>query len=181
METDVAIVGAGPIGTLAAIQARRNETEVIVLEQRAKIGFPDHCAGLISKTGLKKIGLDSLPKSIIQSEKIIGAKFYSPDGTNFKVTRNKTQALVVDRTLFDQYLANKAESCVVTIFRNSKVIDLQYKNDIKKTTLKIKDKLHPSSPLKSLTAPITIISEGRTGRLAKSIGFNSPKKKHRLS
>jgi len=181
LETDVAIVGAGPIGTLAAIQARRNKVEVVVLEQRAKIGVPDHCAGLISKTGLKKIGLDSLPKSIVQSEKIIGANLYSPNGTNLTVTRNSTQALVVDRTLFDQYLATKAEKSGVTILRNSKVINLQYNNDIKKVTLKIKDKLQPSSTLKSLTAPITILSEGRTGRLAKSIGFHPPKKKYRLS
>lgn len=181
LDTDVAIVGAGPIGTLAAIQACRNKAKVVVLEQRKRIGVPDHCAGLISKTGLIKIGLDSLPKSIIQNEKIIGAKFYSPDGTSFKVKQNKTQALVVDRTLFDQYLAAKAESSGATILRNSKVTNLHYNREVKKITLTIKDKLHPSSPLKSLTAPITILSEGRLGRLAKSIGFHPPKKKYRLS
>ncbi len=181
LETDIAIVGAGPIGTLAAIQASRNKAEVIVLEQRATIGVPDHCAGLISKTGLKKIGLDSLPKSIVQSEKIIGAKIYSPDGTNLTVKRNSTQALVVDRTLFDQYLATKAENSGATILRNSKVTNLQYNNITKKITMKIKNKLQPSSPIKSLTAPIAIISEGRLGRLAKSIGFQPPKKKYRLS
>ena len=180
LETEVAIVGAGPIGTLAAIQASK-KNDVVILEQRKTIGIPDHCAGLISRTGLKKIGIDKLPDSVIQNDKVIGAKFYSPNGYNFKVKRNNTQAIVVDRALFDQHLAKLAEQKEVNILRSCKVINLHFDKKQKKSFINYKTKFGNTSKLHTLASEVTILAEGRTGRVAKSVGFSPPKKKYRLS
>ena len=44
LESDVVIVGAGPIGSLAALHAAKKGIKVSILEQRKEIGIPDHCA-----------------------------------------------------------------------------------------------------------------------------------------
>ena len=78
MDSELTIVGAGPVGSLAAYSAASKGSNVVVLEQRRRIGHPDHCAGLISKTGLDSLGLKDLPKQVIQNSDVQGAKFFSP-------------------------------------------------------------------------------------------------------
>ena len=74
MEAQLLVVGAGPAGSLAAEQAAKNGCKVLVLEQRATIGSPDHCAGLISVSGLEKLGITNLPDEVIQNKNVVAGR-----------------------------------------------------------------------------------------------------------
>ncbi|MHA1125982.1 MAG: geranylgeranyl reductase family protein [Candidatus Heimdallarchaeota archaeon] len=176
MDAQLIVVGAGPAGSLAAEQAAKNGCKVLVLEQRATIGSPDHCAGLISVSGLNKLGITKLPDEVIQNKNVVGAKFFSPSGKNFTIKRKSSQAYVIDRELFDQHLAEKARKAGAEIFTNMKV-----KKITTKPSLSFACKERATKKNHQVNATLGILAEGRSGLLAQSVGFRAVKRKHRYS
>ena len=69
---DLAIIGAGPNGLLAAREAALAGVTPYVFEQRKEVGFPEHCAGLLSWKGLELINMEKLPSSVVQNPSIFG-------------------------------------------------------------------------------------------------------------
>ena len=106
-KTDVVVVGAGPAGLLAAREVASRGLGVKVLEEHNIVGVPNHCAGLLSVEGLARLGVEPSPY-FVQNE-ITGGRIYSPGGEVLEVPGTRTRAYVVDRTLFDRYLAASAE------------------------------------------------------------------------
>jgi len=106
LENDVVVIGAGPAGLLAAREAALRGCSVLVLEEHKEVGRPDHCAGLLSTSGLATLGLRP-PSSVIQNH-VKGARIHSPSGHSILIERGQREALVVDRALFDQWLAERA-------------------------------------------------------------------------
>ena len=54
--TDICVIGAGPAGVMAALEAVKRNVDVIVLEDHPIVGDPNHCSGLITKKGIDKLG-----------------------------------------------------------------------------------------------------------------------------
>jgi len=169
LESDVAIVGAGPIGSLAALHAAKKGIKVSILEQRKEIGIPDHCAGLLGVNGLAILGLENLPRKIIQNPKIKGAKFYSPSGQVFSIKRNETQAYVINRALFDQFLKQKAEKEGVNYLTNKKVFDVNFDRNNKKLILEYLDLKQKKK--KQHTSVVGIIACGSKKAITQNSGF----------
>jgi len=76
--SDVIVIGAGPAGLLAAHQLGNQSMDTIILEEHSQIGVPTSCAGLISVSGLARLGIQP-PESVILN-RVQGAMFYSPSG-----------------------------------------------------------------------------------------------------
>ncbi len=55
MRTEAAVVGAGPAGLIAARELAGRGFEVKVFEEHTIIGEPNHCAGILSVNGLKRL------------------------------------------------------------------------------------------------------------------------------
>jgi len=104
---DIVVVGGGPCGSFSALAAARQGVEVCVVEEHTEIGTPSHCAGHISIHGLKTLGIE-IPSNMIEN-KIRMAKFYSPSGRELCIDCKKPVTYVINRVLFDQYLAELAE------------------------------------------------------------------------
>jgi len=119
---DVVVVGGGVCGSFSALRAARLGAKVVVCEEHGEIGVPQHCAGLVSISGLKRVGL-SLPKKIVENE-IKGAVFYSPCGRKFAIGRASTVACVLDRQLLDRHLADLAEMAGVRFLLKSRAESL---------------------------------------------------------
>lgn len=169
METDIAVIGAGPCGSLAALTAAKEAARVTVFEEHQTIGAPSHCAGHLSLGGLKRLGL-TLPSHLIENT-FKGAVFVSPGGKRFSVRFPFPVTCIVNRELFDQQLAKTTLNAGVKYFCNSRVEALiREKASVK--GLMIDQRNGP----KKVSSNIVIDAEGVTSRILKSIGlkpFNS--------
>lgn len=102
-ESDIVVVGGGPCGSFSAMAAAKQGANVSLLEEHGEIGTPTHCAGHISIHGLRTLGLE-IPNTMIEN-KISMAKFHSPSGKTICIDCKRPVTYVINRTLFDQYLA----------------------------------------------------------------------------
>lgn len=121
-QTDVVVVGGGPCGSFAALTAAKLGAEVVVFEEHGEIGVPQHCAGLLSISGLKRVSL-RLPRDVIENW-IKGAVFYSPSCKELVVRRDAPISYVINRKLFDQHLAELATRSGVQYSLKSRVKSL---------------------------------------------------------
>ncbi|MCW4019762.1 MAG: NAD(P)/FAD-dependent oxidoreductase [Candidatus Bathyarchaeota archaeon] len=115
---DVVVVGGGVCGSFSALTAAGLGAKVAVCEEHGEIGVPQHCAGLVSISGLKRVGL-SLSKKIVEN-KFSGAVFYSPRGREFAIGRASSVACVLNRELLDKHLVDLAERAGVRFLLKSR-------------------------------------------------------------
>ena len=106
MGLDVAVVGGGPAGLLAAQGLARDGWSVGVYEEHPRLGRPVHCAGLISVEGLERLGLGG-ERGFVLNE-IYGVKAYSPSGVSLGFRDRRVRALAVDRAGLDEALGQEA-------------------------------------------------------------------------
>jgi len=116
------IIGGGPIGLHCAALLAEEGFETSVFEEHSNIGRPVQCAGLVSSTGIKELGVE-LGNSVVNEVK--GAKIFSPGSESLKIKKNKTVAYVIDRFLFDQMFYKKAKRLGCDIRLESKLIDVR--------------------------------------------------------
>lgn len=110
----ISIIGAGPAGCIAALHSKGHD--VTVYEEHGK--QPVQCAGLISISGMERLGIK--PEFL---NKVSGAKIYSPSKKLLEIKADKDKAYVVDRQKFDEDLLNSAIDSGIE-FINERVDDL---------------------------------------------------------
>ena len=104
---DVHIVGAGPAGLFAGIAALRSGRSALASEEHSRVGEPEACSGLISRSGLealrKSAGVDYSRARInaINSAKIVCGK------EEFAITPKEETAVLISRSEFDGLAAEK--------------------------------------------------------------------------
>jgi len=54
---DVIVVGAGPAGSMAAMEAARRGAKTLIIEKRQEAGSPVRCAEGVGREGLAKTGV----------------------------------------------------------------------------------------------------------------------------
>ena len=101
MRYEVAVIGAGPAGAIAAKYAARNGAKTLLIEEHASIGSPVQCTGLISKAALRESEIGE--GSFVLSRKK-GAFVYAPSGEELCVRGKDVKAYVIDRKIFDRAL-----------------------------------------------------------------------------
>ncbi len=102
---DIAVIGAGPAGTMAAKYAAKAGASVVILEEHPSVGWPVECAGLL---GLQAISESELPSGSHMLQGFKGASVYSPGGARLDFKAASCRAWAVDRRLFDRVLALEA-------------------------------------------------------------------------
>ncbi|MGY5871558.1 MAG: NAD(P)/FAD-dependent oxidoreductase [Candidatus Thorarchaeota archaeon] len=163
MKHDAIVIGAGPAGLLAANEIAKRGYTVKVMEEHERVGEPDHCAGLLSTSGLKRLGI-KLPSDIIQNT-VAGARIYSPAGHSITIERGRREATVIDRKLFDSWLATKAIDSGVEVTTKAKVREFVREKG-KITGVRIN-----SENIAELNARAFVIAEGSRCRLSGSVGI----------
>jgi len=159
MDADVVVVGAGPAGLIAAREAAKGGVGVVVLEEHGEVGFPCHCAGLLSLRGLGEIGVP--PDADFVLNRVRGAHFFSPSGLSFTVERAEDVACVVDRSLLDKFLARQATEAGAEIRLQSKVHRVRKRDG----------RMMVEGPWGSLEAGVVVDAEGAASRLVKEMGL----------
>ena len=169
--SDIVVVGGGPAGLIAAKTAAAQNVKVLLLESKDKIGFHEHCAGLLSIKGLNSLSLSKIPSDVYQNKEIIGARLYSPSGKLIEIQKKEPTAYVVDRVKFNLYLSSLAEKAGVDIETSSRVVDIKRKNKLLELSL------GKMNSYEKITSKIAILAEGRFPRLNSRVGLPIPSRK----
>lgn len=120
MNCDVAVVGAGPAGLTVARICADAGYSVTICEEHETVGHPSHCTGKLSTNALHELGIKAEGKLT----EVAGAQFISPHFRSFSITRARTQAIIIDRTRFDQYLSDIAVDAGALLLTNTRVHDV---------------------------------------------------------
>lgn len=148
---DVAVVGAGPVGSTFARYAAEKGLKVAIFEKKKEVGVPLQCAGLL---GRKIKDVNILPDEFIINE-INGAYLHSPSDTVLTVSKKEPVAYVLDRIAYDKFLAELAVEEGAELFLNHRVENI----DIEKGEIYLKDK--------KITAEVIVGADGHSSVVSK--------------
>ncbi len=115
---DLLIIGAGPAGCAAAIEAARGGLKVILADRRQKIGTPAQCAGYLPVLATQ--GYEESAGAIIN--RISGMLTFTPDGI---VHETSAPGFIVNREIFDQSLSNFAVRTGVELMTATRAVSRQ--------------------------------------------------------
>jgi len=113
MEYDVVIAGGSVAGLLCAREIASNGGHVLVIEEDYEIGTPEHCGGLVSISGLEKLGVIPFGKTF--DHLIESATIYSPNGQSFVIDSKKQKVGEISRRELDKQIAHQAQKNGATI------------------------------------------------------------------
>jgi len=100
---DVIVIGAGPAGGYLAGKVAEAGYEVALVEEHREIGEPIQCGGLVTPRVFEYV---DCKETIIGS--VHGAELYSPSGRKLVIDGHETEAVVVQRAMFDRAIATDA-------------------------------------------------------------------------
>jgi len=123
---DVIVAGAGPAGTSTAYECAKLGLNTVVFDRNNEIGAPKRCAEGLSANSVKRLDL-KIPSRCIAQE-IKGAYVYAPNGKEIKVQFKGTDGYVLERKVFDKWLAARAAKAGAHIFTKSSVTDIIKEN-----------------------------------------------------
>ncbi len=117
---DVVVVGAGPAGSTAARQAALGGATVLLLEKDREIGTPVRCAEGISGRSLRQF-VQPDPRWV--AREIKGARLVAPNGRYVDILEPEV-GYVLERRIFDRYLAQLAAEAGAKVQTHSEVVSL---------------------------------------------------------
>ncbi|NYB51176.1 MAG: NAD(P)/FAD-dependent oxidoreductase [Methanobacteriaceae archaeon] len=163
---DVAVVGAGPVGSTFARYMAQKGFEVAMIEKKKEIGVPLQCAGLLGKQ-IKKVNI--LPDEFIINS-VKGAFLHSPEDNVLFVSKKKPEAYVLDRVGYDKFLAELAENSGANLFLKHKV----EKIDPTKGIITVKD-----NEKTKISADLIVGADGHSSVVSRT--FNPPPESFRAA
>lgn len=102
---DVAVIGAGPVGSQVAFRLAGLGYRVVVLDKKADIDSPVCCTGIIGQECADSL---SLEKNVIFRQ-ANSARLFSPSGKMVRLWRTKSQAAILNRPAFNAAMAARAQ------------------------------------------------------------------------
>jgi geranylgeranyl reductase family protein len=115
-ECDILVVGLGPAGAAAALEASRAGCEVVAVDRKAVLGEPVQCAEYIPLPISDLAG-----DSAIRVQHVYGMRAHLPSGAIRDFTLG---GLMVDRAAFDRALAESARAAGAVLWPGSRMIGL---------------------------------------------------------
>jgi len=166
-EYDAVVIGGGPCGSFSASTAAKLGAKVLICEEHESVGISPHCTGHLNLNGLKRLRLYPLPENVVEN-RFRGVTFHSPSGKEFSIRFNSPVTCVVNRELFDKYLADLAMKVGVKYRLGSRVESfILDKGSIKGVAVNQK------GLKETLTSKIVIDAEGISSAVLRKTGLES--------
>ncbi|MDI9618107.1 NAD(P)/FAD-dependent oxidoreductase [Methanothermobacter sp.] len=124
MKYDLVVVGGRVAGSIAAYQAAKNGLQVLLLEGNPEIGTPVQCAGGVSDSFFKSTDIKPLPE--FTCTRITAATINGPYGASITTGNPIIRGYIIERKIFDKYLALRAAEAGADVLAGSRVKDLMF-------------------------------------------------------
>jgi len=163
---DVIVVGAGPGGTSTAKYLAEKGINVVVFEKRQEIGAPKRCAEGLSENAVKLLG-QKIPKKCI-AQTINGAIVYAPNGKSIEIKYKETVGYVLERKVYDKWLAEEAARKGAKIIVRANVKDvIKSGNFIKGVVVEWEGKKY------KVESKVVVAADGVESTIARKAGLNT--------
>lgn len=152
---DIAVVGAGPAGSLAAYECARAGLRTVLLEKHGPMRHK-LCGGAVSHRGLA--GLDfQVPPELIERECFAMRTRYEGEGC--LVEQPQRMAVLVSRDRFDDFLVRQAAGAGAQVRYGQPARELRVEGD----------GVRISAPAGEVRARAAVIADGVNSRLAERV------------
>ncbi|MCL5788310.1 MAG: NAD(P)/FAD-dependent oxidoreductase [Candidatus Marsarchaeota archaeon] len=105
---NVAVLGAGPAGLLAACGLSQAGYSVTVFEEHPRVGFPEHCTGIVRHDFFEAAGHPELEKLVLAG--YTGGYVKAGEGGVHRFSAGVTKAVMMDRPGYEAALYEAASS-----------------------------------------------------------------------
>jgi geranylgeranyl reductase family protein len=158
---DVAIVGGGPAGLNAAHRLARSGFKVSVFEEHVSAGDPVHCTGVLAAEAFDEF---DVPRTA-HLNSLTTVRFVGPSGASIEYSTPQTEAIVIDRRLFDASLSDRAQKAGAIIHVGERIVDIRVTDQ--QVTLR-------TSSNRSVAAFACILACGANYALQTRLGLGRP-------
>lgn len=121
-EFDVIVIGAGPVGSYAALTAARHGCSVAVFEEHWGVGWPRHDPGWLMESEFAENLIGSVGKAIPWT-KIDEYRIFNAESGDL-VEKSTRSGYLVRRDLFEKEIAALAVKAGATLYLKAKVVNL---------------------------------------------------------
>jgi digeranylgeranylglycerophospholipid reductase len=164
---DLVIVGAGPGGSGAALEAAGSGLRVLMIEKRQEIGSPKRCGEGLSRNSARRMGIEPSPLWI--RREIRGATAIAPNGKRVTVDyREGPEGWVIERKVFDKFLADMAARAGARVLARTEAVGL-----IREDGIISGIELESGRRAWQVRAPLVIAADGVESRLAREAGIDT--------
>lgn len=158
---DVAIVGGGPGGLYSALQLAQRGFSVVVFEEHDTPGDPVHCTGVLADEAFAEF---DLPRASVLNP-LSTATFFGPSGGSIEYTTPSTEAVVIDRLLFDRLLADQVRAAGASLTVGCRVTEVAVSDEM--VTLNV-------SGVGQVDARVAILACGANYAIQRRLGLGMP-------
>lgn len=158
---DVVIIGGGPGGMAVARSLASLGRSVTVLEEHDTVGSPVHCTGVLAADAIDTMNLPA--ESVLNA--LATVKFVAPSGHSFEFTTATTEAVVIDRAVFDEAMCRRAELAGATVRRGHRVTAVDQADHGVRITL---------ASGETMTARAAVLACGANYTFQRRLGFGMP-------
>ena len=162
---DVVVVGGGPGGSMAALEAAKAGLSVCLLDKDRDIGYPVRCGEAIGDAALRQF-VD--PKDSWIASKITGSTLVAPNGTDVHIEFAEESGYILNRRIFDYDLSRYAANSGAEIYTKSFVKDVIIEDDFVKGV-----KLDYLGEPKEIKANIVIGADGLASQVGNAAGIRT--------
>lgn len=110
---------------MAADVISKQGFSVEVFEEHKRVGFPVHCAGMVSVEGFSRLGIKPYP--VFHQNTVYGGRIFTRDESCVTIRDKKPRAYIIDRGRFDAYLSEVAEGNGASINTGMRVDQVIFK------------------------------------------------------
>ena len=118
---DIIVVGSGPTGSMAALEAAKAGCSVCILEKTKEVGSPVRCGEAVGYSGLTQF---MQPKKEWIASTINSIQLVSPNNTSVDINFNLETGFILNRNIFDSDLSKMAVDAGAEIYTGAYVEDL---------------------------------------------------------